>query len=200
MKRPRLSRRVVIQGLVLLFAWCHASHAATLTVARDKSICPNVKYSTIGAALTAAAAGDEIHVCPGLYPEQLIITRPVTLHGTSANGINRVLVQPSAMTNLGSLPFQAVINVVNNENVTIDGRAIDASHNSVPAVCNVTEDVSAPSRRTFFFEASGTPDHDPRFRSVFTTRHLPQNRQRWAEQAGRNPSDGCRLRATCHES
>lgn len=138
MKGPRLSQRVVIQGLVLLFAWCHASYAATLTVAKDKSICPNAKYSTIGTALTAAAAGDEIHVCPGLYPEQLIITRPVTLHGTSANGINRVLVQPSAMTNLGSLPFQAVINVVNTTNVTIDGLAIDASHNSVPAACNVT--------------------------------------------------------------
>ena len=42
------------------------------------------------------------------------------------------------MTNLGALPYQAVISVVNTSNVTIEGLAIDASHNSVPAACNVT--------------------------------------------------------------
>lgn len=42
------------------------------------------------------------------------------------------------MANLGVLPYQAVISVVNTANVTIDGLAIDASHNSVSAACNVT--------------------------------------------------------------
>ena len=138
MPRSTYSQRLTNYGLLVLFACCHWSYAATLTVAKDDSRCPGAKYKTIGAAITAAASGDEILICPALYPEQLIITRPVTLRGVNQNGRNRVLVQPAAMTNLGVLPYQAVISVVNTANVTIDGLAIDASHNSVSAACDVT--------------------------------------------------------------
>ena len=101
-----LSKRAIPNGLLILVAGCNWSYAATLTVAKDNGLCPHATYTTIGAAITAAAAGDEIEICPALYAEQLVITRPVTLHALSANGIGRVLVQPAAMTNLGSLPYQ----------------------------------------------------------------------------------------------
>ena len=125
------NQRAIYNGLFVLLAACSWSHAAILTVAKNPSACPHATYTTIGAAVTAAAAGDTINICPALYAEQLIITRPVTLHGLAENGINRVLLQPATMTNLGVLPYQAVISVVNAKNVTIDGLAIDASHNTV---------------------------------------------------------------------
>jgi hypothetical protein len=110
------------------------SYAGSLRVCASGA---NAAYTSIGAAITAAAAGDEIDICPALYPEQLTITKPLTLHGIGANGIERVLLQPAAIANLGTLPSQAVISVVNTSDVLIDGLAIDASQNTVSG-CGVT--------------------------------------------------------------
>jgi hypothetical protein len=130
-----VSRRVVQNGLLFLAACCGLGHAAILIVGPGS--CPNATYATIGAALNAASAGDEIDICPGTYPEQLVIIHPVTLRGQSVNGINRVLLKPTTMYNVGTLSFQAVISVVNTQGVVIEGLAIDASMNTV-AGCTVT--------------------------------------------------------------
>jgi hypothetical protein len=115
-----------------------------------------VSYTTIGAAVTAAAAGDEIDICPALYAEQLLITKPLTLHGAGANGFGRVLLRPAALTNAGTLPFQAVISVVNTKDVVIDGLAIDASQNMVSG-CTV------PVAGIHFQNASGTVSNNAIF-------------------------------------
>jgi len=139
-------RKRVIQGgmLFLLSSCCSLIHAATLVVG-STSVCSNATYATISAALFAAAPSDEIDVCPGIYTEQLVITQPVTLHGISGDGSQRVLIQPSSITNVQNPvnqqqnipPFQAAISVVNTSNVTIDGLAIDDSNNSVTG-CGTT--------------------------------------------------------------
>ena len=48
---------------------------------KPNSPCPNAQYSTIAVAITAASPGDEIDICPAVYPEQLIITKPLKLVG-----------------------------------------------------------------------------------------------------------------------
>ena len=131
-----ISQRILGQGFFLLAGWCNWSQAATLTVGTAQSGCPSAKYTTISAALAAAKSGDEIDICPALYPEQLVISKPVTLRGLGANGIQRVLLQPAGMT--ATVPgSQAVINVVDTSDVVIDGLAIDASQNTVSG-CTVT--------------------------------------------------------------
>ena len=56
--------------------------AATLCVNQNpKSGCP---YTTIGAAVAAAASGDTINVAPGRYAEDVHITQPVSLIGAGA--------------------------------------------------------------------------------------------------------------------
>src|SRR5262249_1972136 len=40
------------------------------------------QYSTIGAAVAAAAPGDTIKVDPGLYTEVVTVTKPLTLVGS----------------------------------------------------------------------------------------------------------------------
>jgi hypothetical protein len=122
------SQRAIQNGLFWV-ALCGLSHAATLIV--GPSACPNATYATIGAALNAAAAGDEIDICPGTYPEQLVIVKPVTLRGLNVGGINRVLLQPTSLYNVGTFSFAAVITVVNAQGVVIEGLAIDASLNGV---------------------------------------------------------------------
>jgi nitrous oxidase accessory protein NosD len=144
-------------GLVLLLLGTLCS-ATTLRVGKPNTSCPNAQYTTIVAAINAAAAGDVIEICPALYPEQLIITKPLTLRGVltdvnissflpCCNEVKRVLLQPS-LQDLGSLPFEAVITVMNTKEVIINNLAIDASQNTV-ASCNIA------LSGVHFFNASG---------------------------------------------
>jgi len=125
------------------------SPAATLTVGQDNwyplatkpsahsgprdltaTSCPNLQFYSINAALSAASPGDTIAICPGFYAEQLVIAKPVTLLGLTANGIGRVLLQP-ALTIQQNLAAEAAITVMNTSGVSIQNLAIDASGNTV---------------------------------------------------------------------
>jgi pectin methylesterase-like acyl-CoA thioesterase len=68
-------------------------------------------FTTIQAAVKAAAstAGATVLVCPGTYPEQLVITTPLTLKGVSAPPLaNPTIVPPSGgMTNGAIQPAMA---------------------------------------------------------------------------------------------
>jgi len=52
--------------------------------------CAKAAYTTIGAAVTAASAGDTIIVCPGVYPEDVVVpaTEPLTIEGIGNPIIN----------------------------------------------------------------------------------------------------------------
>lgn len=117
--------------LLLLAVCCGTGRAATLLVGTSAASCPNAQYNTIGAAISAANSGDEVDVCPGLYPEQLIITKPLTLKGIAVNSVSRVLLQPSPLVDLMGLTSEAVITVMNTRLVTIQNLAIDASNNTL---------------------------------------------------------------------
>lgn len=110
---------------------CTVVQAVTLTVGQPNTPCPNAQFSTINDAVSAAVSGDVIEICPALYSEQVLITKPLTLRGIPVQGISRVLLQPNPMVTVGGLPFQAVIAIVNTGNVTIQNLTIDASYNTV---------------------------------------------------------------------
>ena len=61
-----------------VFSFCLISRAQ-VTVGS----CQQAKntYGTISAAISAISPGDVIDVCPGTYPEQLVINKPLTLQG-----------------------------------------------------------------------------------------------------------------------
>jgi hypothetical protein len=127
-----------IAVLTLCFAACSgAASAKNLIVGAANTPCPQPQYSTIGAAVTAATSGDVIDICPALYSEQIVITKPLTLRGIAENGVNRVLIQPALLVQptlplpIGTLPFIAVISVLNTSDVTIENLVVDASNNAV---------------------------------------------------------------------
>jgi parallel beta-helix repeat protein len=58
---------------------------AQSVAAHDQSSgCGNAKYSTIAAAVAAASPGDTVVVCPGTYPEDVVVGKALTLEGHGA--------------------------------------------------------------------------------------------------------------------
>jgi hypothetical protein len=54
-------------------------------------------YKTISAAVAAVPKDSTIDICPGIYPEQISIDRPLTLHGIRAGNADSVVIAvPSA--------------------------------------------------------------------------------------------------------
>jgi nitrous oxidase accessory protein NosD len=160
-----LKKNLAHIGLALFFlgTFCATSSAAPkpederkLTVGQPNTSCQKAQYSTITAAVNAAAPGDVIEICPALYPEQLVITKPLTLRGVltnvDGNDVKRVLLQPS-LQDLQGLPVDAVITVMNTWGVTIEDLAIDASQNSVQGCTPQIADIH-------FFNASGRVDNN----------------------------------------
>lgn len=130
---------------------CATSQAKTLTVGQPntsggEATCAHALYTTIGAAIAAASPGDVIAICPALYPEQLVISMPLTLLGVSINGVDRALIQPASLNAVNG--YASVITVMNTSGVTIQNLAIDASLNTVSG-CSPT------LTAVHFFNASG---------------------------------------------
>lgn len=143
---------------VLLLA--SAAGAKTLIVGQPNTPCPDAQYSTIMAAVNAAAPHDRIRICPALYPEQVVITKPLTLVGVKERDVNRVLIQPSSFTALGNTV--SVITVANTKDVVIENIAVDASKNGVTGCTPILAAVH-------YLNASGKLDGDAIFGAQLTS-------------------------------
>jgi hypothetical protein len=51
-----------------------------------------VNFTTISAAVIGVPAGSTIEICPGVYPEQVTITQPLTLKGIAFNNSSRSVI------------------------------------------------------------------------------------------------------------
>jgi hypothetical protein len=79
---------------VLLAAAATCGWTAPLVVSKAPTPCvaSSTVYTTIQAAVTAASSGAIIEVCPGTYPEQVLITIPLTLTGIRAGNSDYAVV------------------------------------------------------------------------------------------------------------
>ena len=87
---------------------------ATVVGAANSTACPNPSASTIQAAVTAASPGDTIYVCPGTYPENVSVTKNVTLLGPQYQ-------TPATATNRTSPGAEATISPASGDAVTYSG-------------------------------------------------------------------------------
>ncbi len=111
--------------------------------------CPNATFSSIQNALDAAPEGATVVVCPGLYDEQLVVTKRLRLRG-----MRGAVVRPHGMTaNTTSVrtgrPIAAV--VVLRARAIVDRLEIDASLNGFTD-CDDTE---SPLLMGVFFRNTG---------------------------------------------
>src|SRR5215469_3523833 len=155
-KEDRMNLKRIFLILGFLGTASVSSFASTLVVGKSQASCPNARYSTITAAVNSAAPGDVIAICPALYAEQLVITKPLTLRGLAVHDVNRTVIQPQSLQPLESLPVEAVITVMNTQDVQIENLAIDASNNTVSGC---TPGLAA----IHYFNASGEIENDAIF-------------------------------------
>jgi hypothetical protein len=118
-----------------VFATSLSASPTTVTVGTCLGASP---YATISAAVTAVAAGSTINVCPGAYPEQILITKSLTLTGIPSGQSQNPVVQAPAgglVTNSAKLRnglAQAVqILVVKAANVNINNIAVDGTNSGI---------------------------------------------------------------------
>jgi nitrous oxidase accessory protein NosD len=101
-----------------------------LLVDDDRVQCPTAAFTSIQDAINAANPGSLIRVCPGTYPEQLSITKSLSIEGD-----NGAIVMPSNMvantTGSSGAPIAAAILVKNAANVGIEGLIVDTTSNGI---------------------------------------------------------------------
>jgi len=113
--------------------------------------CKTGAYPTIGAAVAAVPAGSTIDVCPGTYPEQVVITQPLTLKGIAGGAAAVVTVPAGGLTQFDSTwePVYYQILVQTTGPVNISNLAIDGTGGTVP---ESTDDLAG----IYFLNSSGT--------------------------------------------
>jgi len=95
-------------------------------------------FSTISAAVSGVPPFTTIQVCPGTYPEQVLITQPLTLQGVTVGTANQALITvppagllPNTISMFGeSVAAQVLVEgagQVNITNIAVDGTGGDMS-------------------------------------------------------------------------
>src|SRR5436190_4822863 len=112
-------------------AWAAKLQVGTCTTQKT------LLFTTVQAAINAAGAtgGDTVAVCPGTYPEQITISKPLTLSGLNANNSSApVITTPPGglVAALGFGSLAAHVAVINRTTVNISNLGVDSAGNNVP--------------------------------------------------------------------
>ncbi len=123
-------------ALVVLIALSGYAFSATVAVGTCTKF---VHFATIQLAVNSVPAGSTIDICPGNYPEQVVIAKNLTLTGVaSASGSQAVVISPPAggvVQNATGLdtpwPAAAQILVQGSAVVKINNLTVDGKGNNV---------------------------------------------------------------------
>lgn len=149
MRSKSLMVRLLAQASVfLLWPLAHAAQAAIILVDDDGVECVGAAFSTIQAAVDAAPSGSRIRVCPGTYPEQVVVSRPVRIVGDSGAIVKPAAVVANTTSLFDGSPIAALILAMDTVNVTLEGLTVDGADNGLP-------DCSTDLVGIFFRNASG---------------------------------------------
>jgi len=142
-------------ALVAFVALSGQAFSATVTVGSCTS---PVKFATIQQAVNVSPAGTVIKVCPGNYPEQVVIAKDLTLEGIEYQTEDAVVILPPAgglvanVTDVDSGDSVAAQLVVQNAGpVSISNLTVDGTGNGLACGPDV--------RGILFQNSSGTVNH-----------------------------------------
>jgi hypothetical protein len=116
-------------------------------------------FATIQSALNATPAPTTVEVCPGTYPEQLVITKPVTieaLESGSAQGLVVVLPPSGGLISNATDDFgsgvAAQVLVLATQDVTLRNLVIDGTGNHISSADDLVAGL-------YYEDSSGIVDH-----------------------------------------
>jgi hypothetical protein len=148
----------------LLFLLALATHlpllSATVTYAVGTCKPRLPSFPTISAAVAATPSPNVVEVCPGTYPEQVVITTPMTVEGISEGNLTgaTIAVPPGGLVDnwnddFSSEPVAAQV-LVNNASgeVNLSNLTVDGTGNNVTGFFNWVVGV-------FYANSSGTMNH-----------------------------------------
>ncbi len=106
--------------------------AGSTLVVDDNGQCPGAAFGTIGAAVAAAAPGDTVQVCAGIYPETVRVDKSLTFTGAKVGVDGRTgrgqLAQESVVVSAaGDFVIAAGVNDVTIDGFTLRGAGSDAA-------------------------------------------------------------------------
>jgi hypothetical protein len=136
------ARRFTYCCLALLVLAAFGGQAFATNVAVGLCAAPGTHYTTIQAAVNAVTPGGKVEVCPGTYPEQVSITKSLTLLGIAAGSTDAaVIVSPAGglvqnSTDIFTNPVAAQVLVTGSTAVTISHLTVDGSNNGLSG-CSV---------------------------------------------------------------
>jgi hypothetical protein len=143
----RPARVFLFPFLILALAAGFAGQAAFASVAQTVGVgnceASITHFSTIQAAVNAAPAGSTIKVCPGSYPEQVLITKNLTMIGIQNGTADAAVILPppggivANGTDISGNPVAAQI-LVNSpgSTVTIERLTVDGTGNNLAGCVN----------------------------------------------------------------
>lgn len=142
---------VLCLALALTPSLAFALTSQRFVVGDDGADCPDAQFSQIQPALDAASTGDSIHICTGIYQEQLVVTKSVDIDADSG-----VFLVPSGLkqvaTGVGSgTPIAAAIFVSGTDRAFISGLTVDGINNRITGCAPRLEGI-------FYQNASGAID------------------------------------------
>ena len=93
--------RTLFFSAVLILAVSARLQALKYEVGGCKTGSGYMNFTTISAAVIGVPAGATILVCPGVYPEQVTITQPLTLQGIASGNASRavIMINPNGILN-----------------------------------------------------------------------------------------------------
>ncbi len=128
-------RNFALSGLALVVLIALSGQAFSSSTVAVGTCTKFVNYPTIQQAVTAVGAGGTVKVCPGTYPEQVTITKNLTLIGVGPTASTVVVPAGGLVTNgvtdITGFPTAAQIFVQGVTAVTISHIAVDGANDQV---------------------------------------------------------------------
>jgi Periplasmic copper-binding protein (NosD) len=123
-----------------------------LVVDDDKVECPNAGFTRIQDAVNAASPGDEIHICKGIYVEQVKITKALDIDADNGAILMPAAMQANATSLFDAAPIATALLIADANDVSISGLTVDGANNGIGACAPDLIGIS-------FLNASGSLDH-----------------------------------------
>jgi nitrous oxidase accessory protein NosD len=108
-----------------------ATRGAQLVVDDDKVECPNAGFTRIQDAIDAASPGDEIHICKGIYVEQVAIRKSLKIDADNGAILIPSAMQANTTSLFDSAPIATALLVADTTGVSISGLTVDGVNSGI---------------------------------------------------------------------